>query len=150
MNIAFGCYITKHGPPSRNAGYIRWETKATSYAQHGAHILLFSEQSIEVRHIPTGRFVQVILGEDMRLLYEPRGPHDKILIAARGAPNGQIGGWYEKIVELIETREIPSTPEPSSAGPRSAVPWMWDESHMHDRLPVDGGGGGLGRILSIR
>lgn len=67
--VALGCYTSKHGVPQRNYGYIKWETKATSYAHRGPHILLFSASFMEVHEIASARLVQVIEGNDIRLLY---------------------------------------------------------------------------------
>ena len=119
-----GCYITKHGVPSRSSGYIKWESQATSYAHRGVHVLLFSPQFIEIRDVTTGRLVQVIEANDLRLLHA--GPmedaDDTILVAMTGEKDDQ-DGISDKIVELVETREI------ISAAP-SAVPSLWDEWDM--------------------
>lgn len=111
----YGCYITKYGPPSRNYGYIKWETKAVSYAYRDGHILLISSEFIEVRNITTGRIVQVIEGDDIRLLSS--GPHtsknDPVLVVMRGGKEDQ-SSFSEKIVELNETEEIARSSEPDA------------------------------------
>lgn len=124
-----GCYITKHGIPNRSSGYIKWETKATSFAQRGYHVMLFSPQFIEIRNITTGRIVQVIEGSDIRLLYS--GPvyneDDNVVFATKGSKDDK-DGISEKIVELVATSEITATPAtPGLAGP---TPSMWDEWDM--------------------
>jgi hypothetical protein len=121
-----GCYISKHGAPNRQAGYIRWETRATSYAHHGAHILLFSSQFIEVRNISSGRLVQVIEGDDVRLLHQPQEKvtEDAILAVMKGGMDDK-DGISEKLVELSETSEIGATP--STATMRANVDALWDE-----------------------
>ncbi|KAF9468071.1 hypothetical protein BDZ94DRAFT_1209777 [Collybia nuda] len=126
---ALGCYITKHGVPSRSSQYIKWETKAISFAQRGQHIMLFSPQFIEIRNIATGRIVQVIEGSDLRLLYS--GPvyteDDNVVVAMRGSKDDK-DGISEKIIELVATSEIVATPAtPALPGP---VPSMWDEWDM--------------------
>lgn len=68
----------------------------------------------------TGRIVQVIEGEDIRLLSSgPQiGKSDSVLVAMRGGYQDQFS-VSEKIVELNETAEIVRTPE--------ADPWVeWD------------------------
>lgn len=59
----------------------------------------------------TGRIVQVIEGEDIRLLSS--GPHtgkaDPVLVAMRGGYEDQFS-VIEKIVELSETEEIVRSP----------------------------------------
>ncbi|KAJ3767629.1 hypothetical protein FB446DRAFT_707669, partial [Lentinula raphanica] len=123
-----GCYITKHGTPSRSSGYIKWESKIDSFAQRGTHVLLFSTQFIEIRDILTGRIVQVIEGEDMRLLYAGPTPdlHEPILIAMRsGDDNNTKEGAVDKIVELQETSEISAVRTPTTA-----LPTMWEEWDM--------------------
>lgn len=124
--VVLGCYITKHGQPSRSAGYIRWETQAVSYAVRGPHVLLFSPQFIEVRNVTNGRLVQVLEGADIRLLHSGSAglSEENILVAMRGAKDDQEG-VSDKIVELVETTEIPAvTP---AAGPHPA---FWDEWDM--------------------
>jgi hypothetical protein len=122
---AIGCYITKYGVPSRSAGYIRWETKATSFAHRGNHVLLFSPEFIEVRNVTTGRLVQVIEGTDLRLLHcEHKDDSDTILIAKKGRRDDQ-DGVSDQITELVETVEITT---PSTA--RVAQENLWDEWDM--------------------
>lgn len=110
--LEYGCYITKYGPPSRDCGYIKWETKAVSYAYRDGHILLISPEFIEVRNITTGRIVQVIEGDDIRLLWS--GPHaskgNSVLVAMRGGKQDQYS-VSEKIVELNKTEPIVLSPE---------------------------------------
>ncbi|KAJ3783008.1 hypothetical protein GGU11DRAFT_848965 [Lentinula aff. detonsa] len=121
-----GCYITKHGTPSRSSGYIKWESKIDSFAQRGTHVLLFSTQFIEIREILTGRIVQVIEGEDIRLMYAGPTPdnHEPILVAMRGEQDKKEGN-VEKIVELQETSEISAVRTPTTA-----LPAMWEEWDM--------------------
>ncbi|EEB91417.1 hypothetical protein MPER_10224, partial [Moniliophthora perniciosa FA553] len=81
-----------------------------------------------IRQILTGRLVQVIEGQDIRLLYS--GPEansaETILVAMRGEKNDQ-DGVTEKIVELKETKEISI----GSATPISAIPAsVWEEWDM--------------------
>ncbi|KAL0580975.1 hypothetical protein V5O48_001067 [Marasmius crinis-equi] len=123
-----GFYITKHGKPSRQCGFIKWETTASSFAHHGGHILLFSSQFIEIRQIVTGRLVQVVEGQDIRYLYSsPRlDLNESILVVMRGERNDKVG-VMEKIVELKETREIGF----GAATPIGAIPpSMWEEWDM--------------------
>jgi hypothetical protein len=88
-----GCYIDKHGVPTRQCGYIKWETKVVSYANRNGHVLLFSPGFIEIRNSTTGRIVQVIEGQDIRLMYS--GPYTKkenpILVAMRGNKDDHNG-----------------------------------------------------------
>jgi hypothetical protein len=124
--LELGCYIDKHGVPTRESDYIKWETKAVSYATRNGHILLISSEFIEIRNITTGRIVQVIEGKDMRLLYsEPHtGKEHPILVAMLGGKDDQ-DGVSDKIVELIETEEI-SLMTPTAEQGLS----VWDEWDM--------------------
>ncbi|KAJ7603752.1 hypothetical protein DFH06DRAFT_1256028 [Mycena polygramma] len=117
-----GCYVSRHGIPSRSGGYIRWECKATSFAARGAHVLLFSPNFIEIRNVLTGLLVQVIEGADIRLLY---AADDSILVAMRGEHDDE-SGVSEKIVELQETAEI-AAPQTASV---QAPAMQWDEWDM--------------------
>lgn len=126
-----GCYITKHGIPSRQSGFIKWEAQATSYAHRGGHVLLFSRQFIEIRHVATGRLVQIIDGLEIRLLYTPTTTNsdDTILVAMRGEKDDK-DGISEKIVQLVETSELPVTSAESQV-PSSAIPAeVWEEWDM--------------------
>ncbi|KAI0752263.1 hypothetical protein BC629DRAFT_1297111 [Irpex lacteus] len=93
-----GCYVDKRGIPSRSSGYLRWETKAVSYARRGRNILLFSPEFIEIRDISSGRLVQVIQGQDIRGVH---ASDRAIFVAMRGAD-----GTTDKLVELIETADL--------------------------------------------
>jgi hypothetical protein len=100
---------------------MRWESKAVSFASRGAHVLLFSPNFVEIRNVLTGLLVQVIEGQDIRLLHSS---DDAILVAMRGGLDDEAGA-SEKIVDLKETSEI--------VGPRTASvqpPAMWDEWDM--------------------
>ncbi|KAJ7707684.1 hypothetical protein B0H17DRAFT_1000886 [Mycena rosella] len=115
---SMGCYVTRHGTPSRSSGYMRWECKATAFAARGAHVLLFSPNFVEIRNVLTGLLVQVVEGQDIRLLHSS---DEAILVVMRGGQDDEAG-MSEKIVDLKETTEI--------AGPRTASvqpPAMWDE-----------------------
>jgi hypothetical protein len=124
-----GCYITRRGTPTRSCSYIRWEAKATSFTHVGAHLLLFSSEFVEIRHIQTGRLVQVLEGEDIRLLYSGVLPGEKVILMAMR--DGTGGTPKDKIVELVETQELrkSSSVSPSPAAtPRSeyAASDIWD------------------------
>ncbi|GLB40420.1 putative CNH domain containing protein [Lyophyllum shimeji] len=120
-----GCYVTRQGVPSRAAGIIKWETKATSFAQRGSHVFLFSPQFIEIRNITIGVIVQVIEGADIRLLHAgpTYGEDEDILMAMRGSKDDK-DGTSENIVELAGTSAIP-TPTPIAR-----TPSVWDEWDM--------------------
>ncbi|KAG6909050.1 hypothetical protein DXG01_002202 [Tephrocybe rancida] len=121
-----GFYVTRQGKPCRSAGFIKWESPATSFAHKGNHVFLISPQFIEIRNINTGSIVQVIEGEDIRLLHAGRGK-EEALVAMRGSKDDKDGA-SEKIVELVETAEL------TIATPMSAVaasgPSVWDEWDM--------------------
>ncbi|KAG1781631.1 hypothetical protein EV702DRAFT_1177351 [Suillus placidus] len=125
-----GCYITKHGVPSRKNGFIRWETKATSFAHRGSHVLLFSYEFIEIRSLSTGRLDQVIEGNDIRLLVhtnlKSHSADDTLLVAMRGTKDDK-DGVSDKIIELVQTAEFSSTQTPIGSTP---VEGMWDEWDM--------------------
>ncbi|RXW25502.1 hypothetical protein EST38_g301 [Candolleomyces aberdarensis] len=103
-----GCYMNGKGIPTRNFGFVKWETKAVSCAHRKDLLLLISQRFIEVRHAPTGRLLQVIEGGDIRLLWsepEMNSDVDNILLVMRGKVNDN-GGLSEKIVELEKTEEL--------------------------------------------
>ncbi|KAG5221788.1 signal transducer [Salix suchowensis] len=122
-----GCYISKHGVPQRKSGYIKWETQAASYAHRGPHILLFSASFIEVREIESARLVQVIEGNDIRLLYSGplQGEFEDVTLVAMKNDKDDTNS-KEKVVALEPTVAIQS----SVATPASSHPGMWDEWDM--------------------
>ena len=126
LPLALGCYITKHGHPTRKSGYLKWETRATSYAhRQDGKLLLFSADFIEIRDVNTGRLLQVIEGADIRLLHSgPRSGTDSVILAAMRSGDNERSST-DKIVELAETTEFMS----SSAAP-PPEPAVWDEWDM--------------------
>ena len=68
----FGFYVDKHGDPSRSAVTIEWEGTAERVAFHSPYILLFDSRFIEIRHIETGRLIQIISGNDIRCTWDGR------------------------------------------------------------------------------
>ena len=124
LMLELGYYINKHGIPTRQCGFIKWETKITAYACRNGHVLLVSSEFIEVRNITTGRIVQVVEGRQIRLLYS--GPYmrkdDPVLVVMQGEKNEQEG-QSEKILALVETEEI-SVGSPTMTTTTASV---WDE-----------------------
>lgn len=116
-----GCFVDKHGSPTRKCGYARWEIKADSFVHRGRFLILFTADFIEVRDVNSARLVQVLEGEDIRLLEPVREPTDDILVAMHGAQDDRYG-ISQKLVELLETAEI----EQSSGAP----PTAWEEWDM--------------------
>jgi RHO1 GDP-GTP exchange protein 1/2 len=114
-----GCFVTKHGIPSRKCGYVRWETKAESFIHRGRYILLFSPEFIEVRNVNSGRLVQVLEGEEIRLLSPIREKTDDVLVSMQGSRDDSRGVSH-KFLELLETAEIQT---PSSSGHELWAEW---------------------------
>ncbi|KAF8809527.1 hypothetical protein BYT27DRAFT_7187842 [Phlegmacium glaucopus] len=69
----FGLYVDKHGDPCRTIGTIEWEGTAERVAFHAPYVLLFDSRFIEIRHVETGRLVQIISGSDVRCIWDGRG-----------------------------------------------------------------------------
>ncbi|KAJ7825350.1 CNH domain-containing protein [Mycena olivaceomarginata] len=82
----FGVYVDRHGDPRRNGTTIEWEGNAEKVTLHQPYILLFDSRFIEIRHIETGRLVQIIPGNDIRCLWDGRGVGSSI--AATPGPMG--------------------------------------------------------------
>jgi RHO1 GDP-GTP exchange protein 1/2 len=106
----FGCYVDKHGVPSRKAQYVRWEIRALSWAARLPNILLFSADFIEVRDAPTGRLVQVIEAKDIRLLQSACPDHGPLLVGVKGDADDK-NGLTDKLVEILETKPIDGSPD---------------------------------------
>jgi RHO1 GDP-GTP exchange protein 1/2 len=118
-----GFYVDKFGKPTRSAGYISWECKATAYAYRGPHVFLFSPGYIELRSIASGELVQVIEGTDVRLLHTGLTEQDMLVAAMTGTvEDGE--GLSEKIVELTQTAAL------DTQTPIVRVEQLWDEWDM--------------------
>ncbi|KAI0303762.1 hypothetical protein B0F90DRAFT_1816034 [Multifurca ochricompacta] len=122
-SLELGYYIDKYGKPARSSGYISWECKATAYAHRGSHLLLFSPGFIEVRSIHSGKLVQVIEGNDVRLLHCGLAEQD-MLIAAMTGDVEDARGLSEKLVELVQTSAI------DAQAPLARAEQLWDEWDM--------------------
>ena len=113
----FGCYVTKHGQPSRKCEIIRWETPADGCSRINGHVLLVSREFIEIRDVATGRLIQVMEGQDFRLVHSMQcgldgagtfaGGGDKVLIAVRGEMQVEEG-YSDALMEMIETAPLES------------------------------------------
>lgn len=144
-----GVYITRHGAPTRNSGFIKWEITATSFAPMNSKVLLLCPSFIEIRDIQSSKLLQVIEGRDIRLLWSPEnlGLDEPLLVAMRGSKEEGGQGTSDKIVELVETHEISATtgrrrsevpseslPTPTGRNPSirspAAAPALWDEWDM--------------------
>ncbi len=118
--VELGCFINRHGAPSRSAGYVRWESKATSVAQRGEHILLISPEFVEIRTVASGKLMQVIEGQNIRLVH---ASERSILVAMQG-DDKHVAGTVDKLVELVETAELGAQRQDTN------VPGLWDEWDM--------------------
>lgn len=63
----------------------------------------------------TGRLVQVLEGEDIRLLYTGFSPGQKVTLMALRDGSGNVLGPMDKIMELVETQELLRAPSHTSA-----------------------------------
>ncbi|ESK83843.1 signal transducer [Moniliophthora roreri MCA 2997] len=108
----FGLYVDKHGDPSRAAGTIEWEGTAERVALHSPYILLFDQRFIEIRHLETGRLVQIISGTDIRCIWDGRG----------AGPNNHVmttpihDGRDEPVVQEAQVHAVMNAPD---SGPRT-------------------------------
>jgi RHO1 GDP-GTP exchange protein 1/2 len=66
-------YVNCHGDPTRSASAVEWEGTAERVAFHAPYIFIFDSHFIEVRNIETGRLIQVIIGNDIRCIWDGRG-----------------------------------------------------------------------------
>ena len=67
--------------------------------------MLFSPNFIEVRTIDSGKLVQVIEGEDVRLVHSGSMEEDMLVAAMTGDVEDE-NGLSEKVVELVPTTAI--------------------------------------------
>jgi len=130
-SVEFGLYVDNSGDPIRHIGTIEWEGTAERVAWHPPYILLFDSRFIEIRHVETGRLVQIISGNDVRCTWDGRGtshsqavsegPWDEIVspeLRIHGVMNtevvqrGRRGVTTQHVFELTPTVLLP---EPSAS-----------------------------------
>jgi len=100
-SVEFGLYVDKHGDPSRRIGTIEWEGTAERVAWHPPYILLFDSRFIEIRHVETGRLVQIISGNDMRCIWDGRGTNHSQAISE--------GSWDEVVSQEPRVHGVMNT-----------------------------------------
>jgi len=87
----FGLYVDRQGHPSRTTGITEWEGMAERVAMHSPYILLFDTRFIEIRHIETGRLVQIIPGSDVRCVWDGRSlDGGTAIVAAEGTEEHMV------------------------------------------------------------
>ena len=94
-----GCLVDQAGQPANSNYYIEWERKATAFARRGPHLLLFSPGYIEVRNIDTGKLVQMVEANELRLLRSDLT--DWVTPVAAITAKDYYDGHTEKLVELV-------------------------------------------------
>ncbi|CAE6403729.1 unnamed protein product [Rhizoctonia solani] len=65
----FAFYVYDAGRRSRNDMIIRWEGTPTAFALQYPYIMAFDQMFVEIRHVENGSLVQIIRGNNLRLLY---------------------------------------------------------------------------------
>ncbi|KAJ3764570.1 CNH domain-containing protein [Lentinula raphanica] len=111
----FGLYVNKHGDPSRQTGSIEWEGTAERVALHPPYILLFDSRFIEVRHVQTGRLAQIIMGNDVRCLWDGRGGGGGAAGAGGAGIAGVFGGGEGEEEHMIQEARVHAVMNASSA-----------------------------------
>lgn len=82
--------------------------------------MLFSPNFIEVRTIDSGKLVQVMEGEDVRLVHSGLTDKDMLVTAMTGDVEDE-NGLSEKVVELVPTTAI------DAQELKGRVEQYWDE-----------------------
>jgi len=96
-----GCFVDQAGKPARtDFYYIEWERKATAFARHGSHLLLFSPGYIEVRSIDTGKLFRMVEVNELRLLRSGL-TEGRLLVGVMTGGADADGARAEKLVELV-------------------------------------------------
>ncbi|THH16693.1 hypothetical protein EW146_g3989 [Bondarzewia mesenterica] len=106
----FGLYVNRHGDPSRTKNTIEWEGTAERVAWHPPYVLLFDTRFIEVRHVETGRLCQIIMGNDLRCIWDGRGT------SAPPPLPGPGGMWEEGTSQEARVHGVMRATEPSMSG----------------------------------
>ncbi|KAJ1306998.1 hypothetical protein OPQ81_007978 [Rhizoctonia solani] len=70
----FAFFVNKSGWRSKKDFIIYWEGSPTSFALHYPYVMAFDPTFIEIRHVEDGALVQVIRGNNLRLLFADTQP----------------------------------------------------------------------------
>jgi len=96
---------------SKLGSVIEWEGVAEHVALYDPYILLFSPHFIEVREMTSGRFMQIILGNNVRCIWDGRGAREQdastnVHVAFEGLGRFvELGVEAQQILELVPTLE---------------------------------------------
>jgi hypothetical protein len=123
----FGLYVDKHGDPSRTNGTIEWEGTAERVALHSPYILLFDSRFIEIRHLVTGRLAQIIMGQDVRCLWDGGRQLNAQMVSA--GSDGQDRMSQEARVHGVMVATDPAT-HPATRPSRSVA------QHVFELVPT--------------
>lgn len=127
LSAEFGLYVDKHGEPSRALSTIEWEGTAEQVALHPPYVLLFDSRFIEIRHVSTGRLVQIIPGSDIHCLWDGRGLMTNIVNT--GPENWQEGMSQEpRIHACMNAPDAAATP--GTVRPRAVA------QHVFELIPT--------------
>lgn len=74
-------------------GIVEWEGTAERVAWHAPYVVLFDHRFIEIRHIVTGKLVQIITGVDMRCLWDGRSAVSDTSVMMPTAESGWSDGF---------------------------------------------------------
>ncbi|KAJ3755422.1 Dbl-like domain-containing protein [Lentinula raphanica] len=112
----FGIYVDKHGDPNRPSGTIEWEGNAERVAVHTPYVLLFDSRFIEIRHLETGRLVQIIPGNDIRCIWDGRGISSVNLTSPSPHDISVPDGSDEPINQDAQVHAVMNAPDTSGRG----------------------------------
>ncbi|KAJ3776382.1 CNH domain-containing protein [Lentinula raphanica] len=112
----FGIYVDKHGDPNRPSGTIEWEGNAERVAVHAPYVLLFDSRFIEIRHLETGRLVQIIPGNDIRCIWDGRGISSVNLTSPSPHDMSVPDGSDEPINQDAQVHAVMNAPDTSGRG----------------------------------
>ncbi|KAG8882288.1 RHO1 GDP-GTP exchange protein 2 [Tulasnella sp. 332] len=86
----FAFYVNKSGWRARPEWIVHWEGSPTSFALYYPFVLAVEPTFIEVRHVDSGRLVQIIPGNNLRCLFADTPPSQTHSPANCYGPNGYI------------------------------------------------------------
>ncbi|KAF7971187.1 hypothetical protein HWV62_21862 [Athelia sp. TMB] len=124
----FGLYVDKHGEPSRALSTIEWEGTAEQVAIHPPYVLLFDSRFIEIRHVSTGRLVQIIPGSDIHCLWDGRGLSTNIV-------NTGPESWSEGMSQEPRIHAVMNAPDPVTS-PGTGLRPRAVAQHVFELIPT--------------
>ncbi|KAG6888133.1 hypothetical protein C0992_009546 [Termitomyces sp. T32_za158] len=111
----------------RSECIVEWEGNAESVAFHAPYVMLFDPRFIEIRHVETGRLSQIVMGQDVRCVWDGRG-HSSNAAAMAGTSS------EDEMVQEAHVHAVLNHPEPAPQPPGRPLRPIYQ--HIFELIPT--------------